>query len=157
MPTTSASLQKHSFLNTSTPKNKNRKTGHQSSRKIHHWCKCLYAQNQNNSKHSILCVSCPDSLRPHGLQPARLLCKNTGNTIPGLPFPSPGNLPDPGIEPRSSALQADSLPSEPPGKPEFFIIQYVLQHCFQHFLSMRISMNIFYERKQIVFGNFLFF
>ena len=35
----------------------------------------------------------------------------------GLPFPSPGNLPDPGIEPRSPALQADALPSEPPGKP----------------------------------------
>ena len=31
----------------------------------------------------------------------------------GLPFPSPGSLPDPGIEPRSPALQADSLPSEP--------------------------------------------
>ena len=35
----------------------------------------------------------------------------------GLPFPSPGDLPDPGIEPRSPALPADSLPSEPPGKP----------------------------------------
>ena len=35
----------------------------------------------------------------------------------GLPFPSPGGLPDPGIELRSSALQADALPSEPPGKP----------------------------------------
>ena len=32
----------------------------------------------------------------------------------GLPFPSPGNLPDPGIEPRSHALLADSLLSEPP-------------------------------------------
>jgi len=31
----------------------------------------------------------------------------------GLPFPSPGDLPNPGIEPRSPALQADSLPSEP--------------------------------------------
>ena len=31
----------------------------------------------------------------------------------GLPFPSPGDLPDPGIKPRSPALQADSLPSEP--------------------------------------------
>ena len=30
----------------------------------------------------------------------------------GLPFPSPGHLPDPGIKPRSPALQADSLPSE---------------------------------------------
>ena len=34
-----------------------------------------------------------------------------------LPFPSPGNLPDPGIEPRSPVLQADTLPSEPPEKP----------------------------------------
>ena len=34
-----------------------------------------------------------------------------------LPFPSPGNLPDPEIKPQSSILQADSLPSEPPGKP----------------------------------------
>ena len=34
----------------------------------------------------------------------------------GLPFPSPGDLPDPGIEPGSPALQADSLASEPPGK-----------------------------------------
>ena len=36
----------------------------------------------------------------------------------GLPFPSPGDLPDPGIEPESPALQADALPSEPPGKPK---------------------------------------
>ena len=35
----------------------------------------------------------------------------------GLPFPSPGDLPNPRIEPRSPALWADSLPSEPPGKP----------------------------------------
>ena len=34
----------------------------------------------------------------------------------GLPFPSPGDLPDPGIEPGSPALEADALPSEPPGK-----------------------------------------
>ena len=34
----------------------------------------------------------------------------------GLPFPSPGNLSDPGIEPGSSALQADTLSCEPPGK-----------------------------------------
>ena len=35
----------------------------------------------------------------------------------GLPFPSPGDLPDPGIEPGSPALWADALPSEPLGKP----------------------------------------
>ena len=34
----------------------------------------------------------------------------------GLPFPLPGALPDPGMEPSSPALQAHSLPSEPPGK-----------------------------------------
>ena len=35
----------------------------------------------------------------------------------GLPFPSPGDLPDPGIEPETPELQSDALPSEPPGKP----------------------------------------
>ena len=35
-----------------------------------------------------------------------------------LPFPFPGDLPDPGIEPASPALQVDSLPSGPPGKPK---------------------------------------
>ena len=38
----------------------------------------------------------------------------------GLPCPPPGSLPDSGIEPRSPTLQADSLPSEPPGKPHAF-------------------------------------
>ena len=36
----------------------------------------------------------------------------------GLPFPSPRDLPSPGSEPRCPALQADSLLSEPPGKPD---------------------------------------
>ena len=40
----------------------------------------------------------------------------------GLPFPSPGDLPNPKIEPRSPALQADALPSEPPGKSRPYII-----------------------------------
>ena len=35
-----------------------------------------------------------------------------------LPFPSPGDLPNPGIEPGSPKLQADALSSEPPGKPQ---------------------------------------
>ena len=46
----------------------------------------------------------------HGGSPG----KNIGS---GLPCSPPGNLPNPGIEPRSPALQVDSLPSEPPGKP----------------------------------------
>ena len=37
----------------------------------------------------------------------------------GLPFPSPGDLPNPGIEPGSPTFQADALTSEPPGKPKF--------------------------------------
>ena len=41
----------------------------------------------------------------------------------GLPFPSPGDLLNPGIEPGSPALQADTLPSEPPGKPNTLIVR----------------------------------
>ena len=41
----------------------------------------------------------------------------------GLPFPSPGDLPDPGIEPRTPALQADTLPSKPAGNPHLTIRQ----------------------------------
>ena len=37
----------------------------------------------------------------------------------GLPFPSPGDLPDPGIEPGFPTLEADALTSEPPGKPQY--------------------------------------
>ena len=44
----------------------------------------------------------------------------------GLPCPLQGDLPNPGIKPRSLALQADSLPSEPPGKP----VLNVLNDCF---------------------------
>ena len=56
-----------------------------------------------------------------------LYCSLPGSSIHGtsrqeywseLPFPSPGDLPNPGIEPRSPALQADSLPAEPQGKPK---------------------------------------
>ena len=48
--------------------------------------------------------------------------KNTGV---GCHFPSPGDLPNPGIEPVSPALQADALPSEPPGKPSSLITQLI--------------------------------
>ena len=54
----------------------------------------------------------------------------------GLPFPSPGDLPNPGIEPGSPALQTDALPSEPPGKPKSFqwdqtVSKYLNKECFQ--------------------------
>ena len=72
------------------------------------------------------CVSCSvlsDSLRPHRLQSARLLCsrefsgKNIGVDCHFLP---PGDLPNPGIKlqsPVSPSLQVDSLPADPSGKP----------------------------------------
>ena len=40
----------------------------------------------------------------------------------GLPFPSPGDLPDPGLEPGSPALQADSLPSQPPRSYALYVL-----------------------------------
>ena len=53
-----------------------------------------------------------DSLRPHGLQPARLLCSwgfSRQEYWSGLPCPPPEDLPNPGIEPRSPTLRVDSL------------------------------------------------
>ena len=43
----------------------------------------------------------------------------------GLPCPSPGDLPNPGVEPRPPALQADALPSEPPGTRRGELHKYV--------------------------------
>ena len=59
--------------------------------------------------------SCPTLCKPmdytvHGILHARIL--------EWVAIPSPGDLPNPGIEPRSPALQTNSLPAEPPGKPK---------------------------------------
>ena len=65
------------------------------------------------------CSGMSDSLQPHGLQLARLLCSwgfSRQEYWSGLPCPPLGDLPNAGIRPRSSALQVDSLPPEPPGK-----------------------------------------
>ena len=60
-----------------------------------------------------------DSLWPHGRWPVRLLCPwdSPGENTGVVAFPSPGDLPDPGIKPGSLPLQVDSLPAELPGKP----------------------------------------
>ena len=68
---------------------------------------------------NILCVCVThsvmyDSLQLHGLS----MEFSRQEYWSGLPFPSPGDLPNPGIRPRSPALQTDSLPSELPGKPQ---------------------------------------
>ena len=60
-------------------------------------------------------------LQPRGLYPATLLCPwgfSRQEYWNGLHCPPPGDLPNPGIKPRSPALQVDSLPSEPPEKPK---------------------------------------
>ena len=75
--------------------------------------------------------------------PTRFLCpwnspgKNTGV---GSLFPSPGDLPDPGIKPGSPALQADTLPSEPPRKPIQMEIQYSTYNC-NLLLNTYVSLN----------------
>ena len=55
-----------------------------------------------------------DSLRPHGLYSP---WKSPGQNAGWVDFPSPGDLPNPGTEPRSPTRQADSLSAEPPGRP----------------------------------------
>ena len=63
------------------------------------------------------------TLRPYGLQPTRLLYPwafSRQECWSGLLCPPPEDLPNPGIEPRSYTSQADSLLSEPPGKPICF-------------------------------------
>ena len=56
-----------------------------------------------------------------------------------LPFPSPGDVPDPGKEPESLALQADSVPSEPPGKP---LLMYLMVFNLQVFSSPAKEENL---------------
>ena len=69
-----------------------------------------------------------------------------------MPFPSPGDLPDPGIERGSPALQADDLPSEPPGKP-WWVLFWVLL-CIWHnkfnktmFIAHALKHNLFLKNK----------
>ena len=65
-----------------------------------------------SESHSVV----PDCLRPHGLYSP---WNSSGqNTRVGSLSLLQGNLPNPGIQPRSPTLQADSLPAEPAGKPE---------------------------------------
>ena len=61
----------------------------------------------------------------------------------GLPCPPPGDLPDPGIEPRSPALQADLLASEPPGKLEMSgFLQLTIIFWYSSYLVLLQNSNI---------------
>jgi len=88
----------------------------------------------------------------------------------GLPFPSPGDLPNPGIKPRSPALQADSLPAEPPGKPTFHLtINLVLEviaraikkqknwrklclHYFKAYYETTVIKMLWYQHEEVHIG-----
>ena len=61
--------------------------------------------------------------------------------LSGLPFPPPGNLPDPGIEPRSPALQADYLPTELPEKPLIILNSGQFYQCTK--LTFELKANCF--------------
>ena len=61
----------------------------------------------------------------------------------GLPFPSPGNLPKPGIEPGLPALQADSLPAEPPGKPFNQFTFKVIIYMYDPIIIFLIVLGLF--------------
>ena len=95
--------------------------------------------------------------RPHGLQPSKLLCPwgfSKQEHWSGLPCPSPGDLPSPGIEPRSPALRADSLPSEPPRKPCSVMsvtafISYLSKVLLAWNINLYLASVIWKERKAL--------
>ena len=65
-------------------------------------CVCVHTQS---------CLTLCDPVH-FSLSGSSILGLSQAIILSGLPFPSPGDLPDPGIQPRSPALQTDSLPSE---------------------------------------------
>ena len=94
-----------------------------------------------------------DSLRPHGLEPAQAPLSmgfSRQEYWSGLPFPSPGDLPNPGIKPGSPALQADALSSEPPGKPSkgYRISWWTDSLIFSHLILSSISYDLHLDIKR---------
>ena len=70
----------------------------------------------HDGSHAFLVTQPCPTLQPHGLQPTSLLCPwgfSRQEHWSGLPCPPPGDLPNPGIKPRSPTLQANCLLSEP--------------------------------------------
>ena len=93
---------------------------------------CLLVVKSENISCSVL----PDSLWPLGLWPTRLLGHGAlqARILEWVAFPSPGDLPHPGIKPRSPALQSDSLPSELSGNPT-----RELSSSYDYSIAMSIS------------------
>ena len=76
-------------------------------------CVCVLVSQSFLTLCNLMDCGPPDS-SVHGISQARIWN--------GLLFPSPGDLPDPGIKPKSPALQADSLPSEPTGPSQVVLV-----------------------------------
>ena len=97
---------------------------------------------------ALRCSVMSNSQRPHGLQPARLLGPwgfSRQEYCSGWPCPPQGDLPDPGIEPRSPALKVGSLPSEPPRKPQRDIMKYLQMTCMASEICFKITQQRFGE------------
>ena len=92
---------------------------------------------------SCLTLCDPMDYKVHGILQARIL--------EWVAFPSPGDLPNPGIEPRSPALQVDSLPAEPQGKPpklssfiSYFLFSYFFWDSTYSFISSVEGITTFF-------------
>ena len=79
-------------------------------------CKAIISKERKKKVKSLSCVRLFATLWTVAYQASPSMGFSGQEYWSGLLFPSPGDLPDPGIEPRFPALQADALPSEP-GKP----------------------------------------
>ena len=100
-----------------------------------------------------VCVSLSvvsDSLRPHGLYSppgSSVVGIFQARILNGLPFPSPGDLSNPGMEPRFPALQADALPPEPPGK---HVLVYTCQYSLSSSRPPLPSASLFLPWKELI-------
>ena len=73
-------------------------------------------------------------------------CSPPGSSVRGLPCPAPGDLPNPGIEPRFPTLQVDSLPFEPPGKPKNTGVDSLSPHQ-GNFLTQESNWGLLHSRR----------
>ena len=105
------------------------------------------------------CSVVSNFLQPHALQSARVFSPwgfSRQEYWSGLPCPLPGDLSNPGIKPRSPTLQADSLPTEPPGKPKNTGVGSLslLQGIF---LTQELNRGLLYCRQSLYQLSYLLF
>ena len=97
---------------------------------------------------NVLCLDaqpCPTLCDPMDCRPASLLCPwgfSRQKYWSGLPYPPPGDLLNPGIEPRSPTLQVVSLPLEPPGKPQRIYYYTLYPYLFFFLMEKRFLSHI---------------